>query len=103
MRYLLEQLAPGATANAQRDEEPAVAYIARMTKMFHATCAGLHALGKQALVPHEDRALVDSVCQGARRTTMIAFDDLFMEDGFTEDDMTWQRFQMYFFQSCTYG
>ena len=98
-RSLKALLTPGASVNAQREDEPAVEYVARMTKSFYAACAGLAALGKEALVPHEDDALVDIVVQGARSTTMIAFDDLFVQDGFTEDDMTWQRFQMYFIRA----
>ena len=56
-------------------------------------------MGKQALVPHEDDVLVDIVAQGARRKTMAAFERIFTDDGFTEADMTWIRFQQYFIRA----
>ena len=99
IRALKVQLTPGTPANAQRDNELAVEYIARMTKSFYEAVAGLVAMGKTALVPHEDDVLVDIVAQGARRKTMAAFERIFTDDGFTEADMTWIRFQQYFIRA----
>ena len=99
IRALKEQLRPGTAANAQRENENAVEYLARSFKSFHTACAGLKAVGQGALVPHVDDVLVDIVAQGSRRKIMIEFERLFVGDGFTEADMTWTRFQLYFIKA----
>ena len=74
-------------------------YLARSVKSFHSAVAGLRAVGQGALVPHVDGVLVDIVAQGARRKIMVEFDRIFVGDGFTEAEMTWTHFQLYFIKA----
>ena len=99
LRSLKAQIAPGAAEHVQLPNESAVEYVARMTKTFYTACAGLRALGKPELVPHEDDVLVDIVIQGARGAIMSTFDRIYKYDGFTDHDMSWSRFQEYFLKA----